>query len=145
MPYMYILECSDGSYYTGSTWDLTKRLWEHQNGLGARHTAKHLPVKLVYCEPYERVEDAFRREKQVQGWSRRKKQALIEANKDNLIEYSKTYTQHGKPNEPSVSTSSTDAPPLGEHNELSGSTDSPDDTPLGEPVEPSEQNERLLP
>ena len=60
MPYAYILECSDGSYYTGSTWDLDKRLWDHQNGLGARHIAKRLPVKLVYCENYDRVEDAFR-------------------------------------------------------------------------------------
>lgn len=76
--YMYILECADGSYYTGSTLNLEKRLWEHQNGEGANHTKKRLPVKLVYCEPYDRVEDAFNREKQIQGWSRRKKQALIE-------------------------------------------------------------------
>ena len=77
MPYMYILECSDGSYYTGSTWDLERRLWEHQNSLGAKHTAKRLPVKLVYCEECERVEDAYIREKQIQGWSRKKKQALM--------------------------------------------------------------------
>ncbi len=50
MPYMYILECSDGSYYTGSTWDMERRLTEHHNREGARHTAKRLPVKLVYCE-----------------------------------------------------------------------------------------------
>lgn len=96
MPYMYILECADGSYYTGSTWDLEKRLWEHQNGLGANHTRKHLPVKLVYCEPYDRIEDAFNREKQVQGWSRRKKQALLEGNPEKLIEFSRNYTQYGK-------------------------------------------------
>jgi len=77
MPYLYILECADGSYYTGSTWNLEKRLWEHQNGLGANYTVKHGPVKLVYCEETERVEDAYRREKQIQGWSRKKKQALI--------------------------------------------------------------------
>jgi putative endonuclease len=77
MPYMYILQCADGSYYTGSTWNLEKRLWEHQNGLGANYTAMRLPVSLVFCEQCERVEDVFRREKQVQGWSRRKKQALI--------------------------------------------------------------------
>lgn len=94
MPYMYILECADGSYYTGSTWDLERRLQEHQSGLGARHTAKRLPVKLVYCECYERIEDAFRREKQVQGWSRRKKQALVEQNYDKLVEYSRNYTQN---------------------------------------------------
>ncbi|MFA7406144.1 MAG: GIY-YIG nuclease family protein [Pelobacteraceae bacterium] len=77
MPYIYILECSDGSYYTGSTRDLERRLWEHQNGVGAHHTAKRLPVKLVYCEECNRVDDAFYREKQIQGWSRNKKQALI--------------------------------------------------------------------
>lgn len=77
MPYMYILECADGSYYTGSTKDLERRLWEHQNGLGANHTAKRLPVKLVYCEECDRIDDAFYREKQVQGWSRKKKEALM--------------------------------------------------------------------
>ena len=91
---MYILECADGSYYTGSTWDLDRRLSEHQNGLGANFSAKRLPVKLVYCEYFERVDDAFYREKQVQGWSRRKKQALIEGNKEKLVEYSRNYTQY---------------------------------------------------
>jgi len=92
MPYMYILECFDGSYYTGSTWNLEKRLWEHQNGLGANYTKKRLPVKLVYCEYCDRIEDAFRREKQIQGWSRRKKQALMEGNEEKLIEYSKSHS-----------------------------------------------------
>jgi putative endonuclease len=77
MPYMYILECVDGSFYTGSTTDLPRRLWQHENGLGANHTAKRLPVKLVYAEEFDRVVDAFYREKQVQGWSRSKKMALM--------------------------------------------------------------------
>lgn len=77
MPYMYILKCADDSYYTGSTWSLKKRLAQHQCGEGARHTAKRLPVELVYFEEFARVEDAFRREKQVQGWGRRKKEALM--------------------------------------------------------------------
>jgi putative endonuclease len=77
MAWMYILECIDGSYYTGSTKDLERRLHEHQEGKGARHTARRLPVKLVYSEEYERVADAFYREKQVQGWRREKKEALI--------------------------------------------------------------------
>ena len=77
MPHMYILKCVDDSYYTGSTWNLKKRLAQHQRGEGARHTAKRLPVELVYFEKFARVEDAFRREKQVQGWSRRKKEALM--------------------------------------------------------------------
>lgn len=75
--YMYILECSDGSYYTGSTIDLERRLEQHQNGEGANYTAKRLPVKLIYYEEYDRIDQAFYREKQVQGWSRRKKEALM--------------------------------------------------------------------
>lgn len=103
---MYILECADGSYYTGSTWDLDRRLREHQNGEGANHTKKHLPVKLIYYEEYARVEDAFQREKQVQGWSRRKKEALMAGNREKLIEFSKNYTEYGKPASASASTSS---------------------------------------
>ncbi len=74
---MYILKCSDGSYYTGSTTYLEIRLQQHQNGEGANHTKKHLPVKLVYYEDFQRIDEAFIRKKQVQGWSRNKKEALI--------------------------------------------------------------------
>ncbi len=52
--------------------------------MGANHTAKRLPVKLVYAEEFERVADAFYREKQVQGWSRAKKMALMEGDWDRL-------------------------------------------------------------
>jgi len=73
----YILKCSDNSYYTGSTKDLQKRLWQHQNGEGANHTKKRLPVELVYAEAYDRIDEAFAREKQIQGWGRKKKEALM--------------------------------------------------------------------
>ena len=73
--YMYILKCSDGSYYTGSTRELEKRVMEHNSGLGANYTRKHRPVELVYFEEFQRVDDAFAREKQVQGWSRAKKRS----------------------------------------------------------------------
>ena len=82
--YMYILECFDETYYVGSTKDLEKRLAEHQNGEGANYTKKRLPVKLLYYEEYDRIDVAFQREKQVQGWSRLKKQALINGNYDDL-------------------------------------------------------------
>lgn len=81
---MYILKCSDGSYYAGSTNDLTKRIEQHNAGEGANHTRKHLPVKLVYYEEYERIDEAYFREKQVQGWSRKKKEALINGISDEL-------------------------------------------------------------
>ena len=74
---MYILECSDGSYYTGSTKDLERRLNEHSASQGSNYTRKRLPVKLVYYEEYSRIDEAFYREKQIQGWSRKKKEALI--------------------------------------------------------------------
>jgi putative endonuclease len=87
--YMYILECADGSFYTGSTKDLVKRVWEHENFLGANYTKKKHPVKLVYSEEYKWIVDAFNREKQVQRWSHAKKKALIEGEIDNLQGLSK--------------------------------------------------------
>jgi predicted HD superfamily hydrolase involved in NAD metabolism len=98
MGYMYILECADGTYYTGSTKNLERRLWEHNNFLGANYTRKKHPVKLVYFEEYQRIDEAFYREKQVQGWSHAKKKALIEANKDRLVELSRNYTQYPRGN-----------------------------------------------
>ena len=83
--YMYILECSDGSYYTGSTTDLELRVYEHNIGEGANYTKKRLPVKLVYYEEYDRIEDAFEREKQVQRWSHKKKKALVKGSVKELI------------------------------------------------------------
>lgn len=77
MAWMYILECIDGSYYVGSTKDLERRLFQHQEGVGANYTSRRLPVKLVYYEEYERIDEAFYREKQVQGWRRAKREALI--------------------------------------------------------------------
>jgi len=91
--FMYILECADGTYYTGSTNDLDLRIKLHQNGDGANHTKKRLPVKLVYFEEFQRIDEAFYREKQVQGWSRAKKEALIKEEHNKLPELSKNYTQ----------------------------------------------------
>ena len=89
--YMYILECADGSYYTGSTKYLEKRLSQHQAGEGANHTKRHLPVKLVYYEEFQRIDHAFYREKQIQKWSRKKKEALINGNSELLPELSMAY------------------------------------------------------
>ena len=75
--FTYILLCSDNSYYTGSTKYLEVRVEQHQMGEGANYTKSRLPVKLVYSEEYDRIDDAFYREKQVQRWSRKKKEALI--------------------------------------------------------------------
>ena len=82
--YMYILKCSDGTYYTGSTTNLEFRLGQHQAGEGASWTKKRLPVELVYYEEYSRIDEAFYREKQVQGWRRAKKEALIKGSPELL-------------------------------------------------------------
>jgi type I restriction enzyme S subunit len=87
---MYILQCADGSYYTGSTTNLELRLAQHQAGEGANHTKKRLPVKLVYYEFFDRIQDAFYREKQVQGWSRKKKEALIKGDYELLKRLSRS-------------------------------------------------------
>ena len=87
--YMYILECVDGTYYTGSTKYLELRLQQHQEGEGANYTSKRLPVKLLYYEEYSRIDQAFYREKQVQGWSRKKKEALLKGESHLLPELAK--------------------------------------------------------
>lgn len=88
---MYILECSDGSYYVGSTNNIELRLEQHKNGEGANHTKKRLPVTLVYLEEFERIDEAFYREKQVQGWNRKKKEALINNQHNQLPNLSLAY------------------------------------------------------
>ncbi len=75
--YMYILKCSDDTYYVGSTKDLGFRFWQHLNGEGAEYTKERLPVKLVYVEVFSRIDKAFEREHQLKKWSRKKKEALM--------------------------------------------------------------------
>ena len=77
MAWAYILECSDGSYYVGSTIHLERRVSEHGLGLGAAYTRKRRPVQLVWAGEFSRIDQAFAFEKQVQGWSRHKREALI--------------------------------------------------------------------
>ena len=86
--YTYILQCANGQYYVGSTTDLDRRMQEHQAGSGAKFTRAHLPVKLVYKEEYSSIEQAFARERQLHGWSRAKKEALIKGELSSLKELS---------------------------------------------------------
>lgn len=86
---MYILECEDGSYYTGSTIDLDRRSWEHGVFLGANYTKKIKPLKVVYFEEYSQIKDAYLREKQIHNWSHNKKKALIEGREADLARLSK--------------------------------------------------------
>ncbi|MCL9972069.1 MAG: GIY-YIG nuclease family protein [Candidatus Pacebacteria bacterium] len=77
MYFLYILECSDGSLYTGITNNLDRRFQEHASGIGGRYTrSKHI-LKIVYTEEFSDRASALRREAQVKGWRREKKIALF--------------------------------------------------------------------
>lgn len=76
---VYILECADGSYNTGITSDIEQRLHDHEEGVDPRgYTYRRRPVKLVYSDIFPDVGDAILHEKQIKGWRREKKIALIE-------------------------------------------------------------------
>ena len=75
--FVYIVECKDGSYYTGVTSELAKRINEHNLGFYSGYTSSRLPVKLVYSNRFTNVNDAINAEKQIKVWSRAKKEALI--------------------------------------------------------------------
>jgi len=75
--YVYILKCSDGSFYTGHTDDLDKRLWQHENCDASSYVSSRRPFALVYSESFNSRIEAKASEKQIKGWSRKKKEALI--------------------------------------------------------------------
>ena len=87
--YVYILACADGTYYTGSTKDIERRLQQHRVGEGSKYTKHRLLITLIYFEEFDRIDAAFYREKQIQSWSRKKKEALIQDRLDELPELSK--------------------------------------------------------
>ena len=74
---VYILRCADGSYYTGHTRNLGVRLAEHESGLVPGYTKLRRPVRLVFAEELRTRAEALKRERQIKGWSRAKKEALI--------------------------------------------------------------------
>ncbi|WP_273786201.1 GIY-YIG nuclease family protein [Brucella intermedia] len=87
---VYILRCADGSYYTGLTkQNIEARLWEHNEGVYDSYTKKRRPVELVFTETYDRIVDAIARERQIKGWSRTKKEALMALDYKRLPELSK--------------------------------------------------------
>jgi len=85
MFWVYILQCSDNSYYTGHTDNLETRLYQHHNRIFPTcYTATRLALKLVYSEQYPGRIEALSAEKQIQGWGRKKKEALISGDWDKL-------------------------------------------------------------
>jgi putative endonuclease len=77
MPYVYIVECADGSLYTGWTVDVAARVKTHNAGRGGRYTRMHRPVKLVYFEPQPTRAEAMKREAAIKTWPRARKLKLI--------------------------------------------------------------------
>lgn len=88
--YTYILKCSDNSYYVGVTNNIDRRLNEHQEGVNETcYTFRRRPVKLLFFEMFIDVKQAITREKQIKRWSRAKKEALINSELNELINFSK--------------------------------------------------------
>ena len=84
MPWLYILKCADGSYYTGTTKDPERRLGEHLKGIPGSYTWNKRPVELVFTYEFSTWSEAVEREFQIKKWSRKKKQALIQGDWDTL-------------------------------------------------------------
>jgi putative endonuclease len=95
--YVYIVKCQDDSYYTGVTNNIDRRLDEHNGGTKPdAYTFSRRPVVLVWFESFTDPSQAIAIEKKIKGWSRRKKEALINEDWDKLVQYSKNYTEYGK-------------------------------------------------
>ncbi len=93
---VYILKCSDGSYYVGVTNDIESRLVQHQEGKNRKaYTYSRRPVKLVFEEHFRDINQAITFEKQVKGWRREKKEALIRREWDKLPKLSIAYERKG--------------------------------------------------
>ena len=87
--YACLLRCNDGSFYAGHTDNLDSRIAQHQSGAMGGYTAQRLPLTLVWSETFETREAALAAERQIKGWSRAKKQALIDGNWDLLPKLAK--------------------------------------------------------
>ncbi|MEX2286343.1 MAG: GIY-YIG nuclease family protein [Planctomycetaceae bacterium] len=88
--FVYIIRCSDGSYYVGHSTDVTERVAAHNSGRGAVWTSSRTPVVLVYEEPFPTEAAAVARERQLKRWTQAKKQALVDGNLARLKELSRS-------------------------------------------------------
>ena len=94
--YVYILLCRDGSFYTGVTNELERRLGEHHSdNVGKSYTSKRRPLILKFYQEFNDIKQAIELEKQIKGWSKRKKQAFIDEDWDQLKMFSKNYKDGG--------------------------------------------------
>ncbi|MDQ6764077.1 MAG: GIY-YIG nuclease family protein [Bacteroidota bacterium] len=93
--FVYILACSDGSYYTGVTNNLERRLWQHETGFNAGcYTYKRRPVELKYAIHLTDIRQAIAWEKQIKGWSRKKKEALFKEDWEEIKKLARNYTEY---------------------------------------------------
>jgi len=93
--YVYILKCFDNSFYTGVTNNLEERLFQHNTGADPRaYTYNKRPLELVYSNEFSEISDAIAFEKQIKGWRREKKLALIEGHTDLLSKLSANYSEN---------------------------------------------------
>ena len=93
----YMLRCADGSYYVGHTDNLEQRLAAHQSGKIRGYTSSRRPVELVWSDVFRSRDEAWQRERQLMGWSRRKKEALFRGDWDGLQELSRAHGSTGSP------------------------------------------------
>jgi predicted GIY-YIG superfamily endonuclease len=95
--WVYILECADGSYYTGSTTHIEQRIGQHKAGVIPGYTSTRLPIECVYVAEFQRIHEAIAWERTIKRWSRAKKEALIAGAYDRLPELARNYQHHGGP------------------------------------------------
>ncbi len=74
---VYLLQCSDGSIYTGITTDIERRFLEHKNRKGGHYTSSHKAQKIIYTEKFSTKSEALKRESEIKSWRREKKLALV--------------------------------------------------------------------
>jgi predicted GIY-YIG superfamily endonuclease len=99
--WVYILRCSDGSYYVGHTDNLEQRIEQHGSGELGGYTSTRRPVVLLHAEDFPTRDEAFAAERQIKGWSRKKKEALIRGDWEEVRRLAR-----GRAREPNPSTSS---------------------------------------
>ena len=93
--WVYMLSCSDGAFYVGHTDNLEKRIAEHQSGEIKGYTCTRLPVTLVFSQEFATRDEAFRFERQIKGWSRAKKEALIKCDWEKIKQLARFHPSTG--------------------------------------------------
>ena len=90
----YILQCADGSYYTGCTTDLDGRVAHHEAGTHGGYTATRRPVTCVWAEEFQTIHDAIDAERRIKGWSRAKKAAMIAGDWSSVQRAARSHQHH---------------------------------------------------